>query len=495
MSNSSAIPYIGDSGDTAWMLTSTALVLIMTPGLGFFYGGLINSKNLVNVITMSFVTVSIVTIQFVLFGFSFAFGPGTPGFGTFVWGGLKNVGVLPDGDYSVSIPLLLYCLFQMMFAIITPAIISGAVAERMKFSSWVIFVFIWSTVVYDLIAHMVWSGWTVYPADGSAPYFATGWLRGLGAIDFAGGTVVHMTSGFSALAASIVLGPRKDYLKKKTRPANIPYVILGTTLLWFGWFGFNAGSALYADSGTTGVTPGSQPSATIAFANTQIATASASLTWLLLDSIFYKPTAAGACAGAVVGLVVITPASGFIVPGYAIIVGGAGCIWVYFCTQIKARFFSKYFDDALDVFTCHGQGGAAGAFLTGLFATTSVNPAGANGAFYGNPIQLAWQLTAICITAIVSLGFTTIIMLALKYTIGVRSSDEVEELGLDRAVHGESHLDDIDVLREQIELLSKRIDAIGAPNLSETTNGFTIEMEPTDKRSSTVQLTTFTQEN
>eukprot|EP01112_Ceratiomyxa_fruticulosa_P010089 TRINITY_DN2658_c0_g1_i3.p1 TRINITY_DN2658_c0_g1~~TRINITY_DN2658_c0_g1_i3.p1 ORF type:complete len:498 (-),score=101.26 TRINITY_DN2658_c0_g1_i3:171-1664(-) len=413
-----------DEGDTSWMLASSALVLLMTPGLGFFYGGLVRDKNVVNTIMLSYVAMAAVIIQWVFVGYSFAFGPGTAGFGSFRWGGLKDVGIDPNPDYGATVPHISFMNFQMMFAIITPALISGGIVERMKFSSFIIFVFLWSTICYDLLAHWMWSAWSQINDDGSCTY-RMGWLRAMGAIDFAGGTVIHISSGFSALVAAAFVGKRKGFDPKEPHPAyNVPFVMLGAALLWFGWLGFNGGSAVAANG-----------PAAIAVANSSIAAGAAFFTWLMLDAAVKKtPSAVGACSGAVVGLVVITPASGFIVPGYAIILGCVGAAIVYFAAKLK-----KYmpFDDSLDVFFVHGIGGVVGAFMTGLFATTDVNPYGSNGAFYGNPILLGYQVLAIVMSITVSLFGTAGILLILKFTIGLRASGSTEEDGLD-AIHGEA---------------------------------------------------------
>eukprot|EP01121_Diplochlamys_sp_Union-15-3_P011767 TRINITY_DN3442_c0_g1_i2.p1 TRINITY_DN3442_c0_g1~~TRINITY_DN3442_c0_g1_i2.p1 ORF type:complete len:479 (+),score=94.33 TRINITY_DN3442_c0_g1_i2:39-1475(+) len=420
-----------NTGDTAWILCSTALVMLMTPGLSLFYGGMVSRANVINTLMLSVVTMGVITVEWVLFGYSLAFAPGTPGMGDFRWGGLKDVKAYePNTDYAPTIPHLLFSMYQLMFAIVTPAIISGAVVGRMKFVTWIIFVFIWHIVVYDLIAHLVWGIWTetkiVNGIEESVIRY--GWLKERGAIDFAGGTVVHISSGVSGLVAAILVGKRSKGSKEDIafRAWNIPFTVLGACLLWFGWFGFNAGSAL----GANGL-------AAVAFANTTIAAGSGFLTWILIDGIIYrKATAIGASSGAVVGLVAITPAAGFVVPGFAILFGLVSVAFAYLAVRIKKKIS---LDDSLDAFSCHGVGGIVGAFMTGLFATKEVNEYGANGAFYGNPKLLGEQVLAIVIAAIISGGLTALILLSLKFIpfLGLRVLKVEEEVGLDEKYHGE----------------------------------------------------------
>lgn len=410
-----------NKGDNAWMMTSSALVMLMTPALGLFYGGLANAENVSNTIMMCFVSVAVVTLQWVLFGYSFAFGYGSEAFGSFGWVALTGgVSMAPSTIYATTIPQYTFVAFQCMFAQITPAIISGAIIGRMKFISYIIFIAVWTTTNYDLIAHLVWA--LTPPA---------GWLgvEELGALDFAGGTVIHITSGWSSLAAACVLGKRRNFCK--VDPHNVPMCILGAALLWFGWFGFNAGSA-GAASGT----------AALAFLNTHIAASAAFLMWIFLEWVFDKhATAVGGAIGGVVGLVGITPACGFVWPMSAIAIGAVTAAMCFGGLYVKKLL---KFDDTLDVWACHGVGGTVGAFLTGLFADgylTAGTTEGElfekfNGAFYGRPILLGYQVVGIVIAIAISVTQTTLILLILKYTIGLRVSEESEDEGLDRSVHG-----------------------------------------------------------
>ena len=401
-----------DTGDTAWMLTSSALVLMMTiPGLFLFYGGLVRAKNTLGTIMQSFIIVGLISIQWVLWGYSLAFGPDKGGIiGSLAWFGLKGVGLDPDPNYAATIPHQAFMIFQLMFAIITPALIIGAFAERAKFSTFIIFILLWATFIYDPLAHWVWG--------------VGGWLRKLGALDFAGGTVVHISSGVSALAAAIMFGKRVGYGREAMPPHNLPFSIIGASLLWVGWFGFNAGSALAAGG-----------LATSAFVVTHTATAAAALSWMLMDWIFRgKPTVLGAASGAVAGLVAITPASGFVGPISSIIIGiGAGVICSTAC-NVKARLG---YDDSLDVVGVHGIGGTWGALATGLFASTAINPAGNNGLFFGNPGQLWVQFIAVAATWVFAFVGTFIILSILKVIMGLRVSAEEEIEGLDIEEHGE----------------------------------------------------------
>lgn len=399
-------PHI-DSGDTSWMLVSTALVMLMTPGLALFYGGLVRRKNVLSVIMHSFIALGVISIQWVLIGYSLAFGPDVGGvIGDFSLMGLKGVGLEPNG----TIPAQLFMMFQMMFAVITPALISGAFAERMKFSAYLVFIVLWSTIVYDPLAHWVWGG---------------GWMMKMGALDFAGGLVVHISSGVAALVCALVLGKRKGYPAEPMIPHNLTMTVIGAALLWFGWFGFNAGSAL--TSGTLAVT---------AFVTTHVAAAAASLGWVLAEWKHHgKPTVLGAASGAVAGLVAITPAAGFVTPMAAIIIGfGAGVI-CYLAIVVKGKLG---YDDALDAFGVHGIGGTWGAIATGLFATLAVNGAGTDGLLYGNAGLLTKQL--ICVAASWGYSFilTFIILKVLDATMGLRVTEEDEVMGLDLTQHGEN---------------------------------------------------------
>lgn len=401
-----------DTGDTTWMLVSTALVMLMTPGLALFYGGMVRQKNVLGTIMQSFVALGLVTVQWVLIGYSLAFGPDIKGIiGSLQWAGLAGVGMDPNPNYAATIPHQAFMMFQMMFAIITPALISGAFAERFKFSTYLVFVLLWSTLVYAPLAHWVWG--------------VGGWLRSLGALDFAGGLVVHISSGVSALAAAIIIGKRKGHGHEHMPPHNLTMTLLGATLLWFGWFGFNGGSALASGA-----------LATSAFLMTHIAAATATLSWLLVEwNHRGKPTLLGAASGAVAGLVAITPASGFVGPLAALAIGfGAGAI-CYFGVNIK-NFFG--YDDSLDAVGIHGVGGTFGALATGLFASKAINAAGADGVFFGNPSLLLVQLLSVAVAIVYAFCVTWIILKALDWTMGLRVQQEEEVEGLDLSQHGES---------------------------------------------------------
>ena len=396
-----------NNGDIGWILASSALVLLMTPGLAFFYGGLVRRKNSNATIMHSFMSIALVGVVWVLWGYSLAFGPDLGGLGLIgdlSWFGLAGVSATEAGPYAENIPHQAFMIFQGMFAIITPALITGAFAERMKFSSYMIFIVLWVTIVYAPVAHWVWGG---------------GWLGGLGALDFAGGTVVHINSGIAALAAAIIIGKRIGYKVQPMPPHNIPMVVLGAALLWFGWFGFNAGSALAADG-----------TATNAFVVTNTAAAAAVLAWVAVGWIFGKtPSIIGAASGAVAGLVAITPAAGFVGVVPAIIIGlGAGVI----CYGAIELLLKLNIDDALAVFGVHGMGGAWGALATGLFVGV-----GFGALEIGRGEQILYQLVGIGAAAGWSFVVTSIILLALKYTIGLRVPAQEEEAGLDLSQHGE----------------------------------------------------------
>ncbi len=399
-----------DSGDTAWVLTASALVLLMTPGLAFFYGGLVRKKNIVSTIMYSFVTIGLVGIVWVLWGYSLAFGPDLEGWkfiGDLQWFGLKDVSANEAGPYSDTIPHQAFMIFQAMFAIITPALVTGAFAERMKFSALCIFIVLWVTIVYAPIAHWVWGG---------------GWLGDLGALDFAGGTVVHISAGAGALVSALIIGRRVGFPEQPMGPANVPMVVLGAALLWFGWFGFNAGSSLAAD----GV-------ATNAFVVTNTAAAAAMMSWLFMSWFIDKrPSAVGAASGAVAGLVAITPAAGFVGPMPALIIGlGAGI----FCYTMVKVLLKLRVDDALAVFGVHGIGGIWGALATGLFVGVGYAALG-DGVSRGE--QILYQLIGIGASFGWSFVVTGIILLAIKYTIGLSADEEGEAMGLDRSEHGEA---------------------------------------------------------
>jgi len=403
-----------NTGDTAWLLTSAALVMLMTPALGFFYGGLVRRKNVLSTLMHSWFILALISVQWVLWGYSLAFSPdtGLGLIGGLQWVGLMGVGQEPNPDYAATVPALAYMAFQMMFAVITPALITGAYAERKRFKAFVLFSLLWATLVYDPVAHWVWG--------------TGGWLHNLGTLDFAGGTVVHITSGASALVAAMVLGRRKGFPKLESfDPHDLTMVVLGAGLLWFGWFGFNAGSAL-----TSGGLAAS------AFVVTNTAAAMGALTWMSVSWMVHKrPSVLGAAAGAVAGLVAITPASGYVTVPASIIIGLlAGSICFFAINIIKERFGV---DDALDVVGVHGVGGTIGAIATGLFATLAVNSAGGNGLFYGNPQQLLTQLIAVGASWIYSVVMTFIILKAIDAVIGVRVPESEEVLGLDTTQHGE----------------------------------------------------------
>jgi Amt family ammonium transporter len=401
-----------DTGDTAWVLMSVALVMLMTPGLAFFYGGLVRRKNMLSVLMQCLMILCLVSLQWVLFGYSLSFGPDNASvIGGLDWLGLKGVGLEPNADYAATIPHQVFMMFQMMFAVITPALIIGAFAERMKFSAFCIFVLLWATLVYDPVAHWVWG--------------AGGFLRKAGALDFAGGTVVHINAGMTALAAALVLGRRQGYPEGISPPHNLPFAVLGAALLWFGWFGFNAGSAL----GAGGL-------ASTALTATHLAAAAAGLTWALLDWLKYrKPTTLGMITGVVAGLVAVTPASGFVTPMAAIWIGiGAGVFPWLAVTYIKGKF---NYDDSLDAFGVHGIGGIWGAIATGIWASKAVNPAGADGLLYGNPMQLWVQTKAVVITMAYSLVVGVALLKLVNVAIKLRVTEHEERIGLDLTQHRE----------------------------------------------------------
>lgn len=401
-----------NTGDTAWVLISTALVMFMTPGLALFYGGMVRSKNVLGTLMHSFIMLGVATIVWVLYGYSLAFGPDKMHLiGDLSWIGLKGVGMAPNPDYAATIPHILFMAFQLMFAIITPALITGAFAERIKFSSFLVFMVAWMTLVYSPVAHWVWG--------------VDGWIRNLGALDFAGGTVVHINAAFGALAAAIIIGKRKGFGKEAMHPHNLPMTITGAAILWFGWFGFNAGSAL----GAGGL-------ASMAFVVTHIASATAALGWILAEKIKTgKPTTLGAVSGAVAGLVAITPASGFVGPIAAIAIGLVAGVLCYLAVGLK---FKLGYDDSLDVVGVHGVGGIVGALLTGVFASTVINEAGANGLLHGDPTLLVKQLIAIGVTIAYSFIASFIMLKIIDAVMGLRVSEEDEVTGLDLSQHSET---------------------------------------------------------
>lgn len=403
-----------NSGDIAWVLTSTAFVLLMTmPGLALFYAGLVRRKNALSMLMLSFFVLCFVSLQWILWGYSLAFGPDHGHvIGGLDWIGLQGVGAEPNDDYAKTIPHSLYMAFQMMFAVITPALISGAIAERMKFSAYILFILLYTTFVYDPIAHWVW-------AKG-------GWLNELGILDFAGGTVVHISSGVPALVAALMLGGRKNFGHEPLRPHNLPLTFLGGALLWFGWFGFNAGSALKANE-----------LAVSAFIATNTATAAAGLMWMAIDWYMTgRPTLLGGLTGTVAGLVAITPAAGFVGPLSAIAIGIAVSLVSYTSINFVKRKWR--YDDSLDVFSVHGMGGIVGALLTGVFADKLINPDGNNGLLFGNSSQLAIQaLGVIAVVAYTSIA-TFLIMTLIDKILGLRVKEKDELIGLDISQHEES---------------------------------------------------------
>ena len=405
-------PPKNDTGDTAWVLVSTALVLAMTaPGVALFYGGMVRQKNALSMVLQSFIILCLISVQWVLWGYSLAFGPDVGHIiGSTAWFGLNGVGYEPNPDYAATVPHQAFMIFQMMFAVITPALITGAFADRVKFSSFLLFILLWATFIYDPLAHWVWG--------------VGGWVRNLGALDFAGGTVVHISSGVAGLACAFVVKKRMGHGKEPMHPHNLPMTILGASMLWFGWFGFNAGSALAAG-----------PLATSAFVATNTATATAALAWMISEWIYRgKPSALGAASGAVAGLVAITPASGFVGPISAIWIGIGAGVFCYIACILKP-FFG--YDDALDAFGVHGIGGTWGALATGLFASKAINSAGADGLFFGNPAQLGIQAMAVLVTWVFVFIGTLIILAIVGGIMGLRVTEEEERTGLDLSQHDE----------------------------------------------------------
>jgi len=400
-----------NAGDTAWILISTALVLLMTPGLALFYGGLVSRKNILNMIMQSYIALVVLSLEWILIGYSLAFGPDKAGLvGSLSWFGLSGVGLDPNPEYAATIPALAFMGFQMMFAVITPALISGAIAERMRFGAYILFILLWAALIYNPVAHWVWG--------------VGGWIRTLGALDFAGGTVVHIISGFSALVAALFLGKRTGHRDAATN--NLPMTILGAGLLWFGWFGFNGGSALAANG-----------LAALALINTNTAAAAAALAWLAMEWLAKgKLTAMAAINGSLAGLVAITPAAGYVTPLAAIPIGIGGGLCCYLAVNVLKERLG--YDDALDVFGIHGIGGAWGTIATGIFATASVNSAGADGLLAGNGALLGKQLLALGAVAALAVAGTWLILKLISLLMAVRSTDVEEAAGLDAASHGEN---------------------------------------------------------
>ncbi len=400
-----------NAGDTAWVLMSAALVLLMTPAVGFFYAGMVRKKNAISTLTMSFVVLALIAVQWILYGYSISFGPDVGGvIGSLKWAGLAGVGQAANTVYAPTIPHLAFMLFQMMFAAIAVALIVGSVVERIKFSAFLVFALAWATLVYDPLAHWIWG--------------SGGWLKNLGYIDFAGGTVIHISAGVSALALVFVLGKRKGYGADNMEPHNIPHVIMGAALLWFGWFGFNGGSALAAG--------GLAASAIVA---TTASGAVAGLVWMLFTWRSRKPSALGFVTGAVVGLAAVTQGAGYITPGAALVIGIVAAFCSYGAVLLRMRL---RIDESLDVLGCHGIGGIVGAILTGVFASTAVNPAGANGLLYGNPGQFMIQTLGAVVTIVFCFSATWVIAKVIDVTMGLRITDNEEVVGLDMSQHAET---------------------------------------------------------
>ena len=395
-----------DTGTTAWLLAATALVMLMTPGVGFFYGGLVRKKNFISMIALSFIAFALVSIQWVLIGYSLAFGGDTGGFiGNLSNLGLEGVG-MEAGPYSPAIPGLLFMAFQLVFATVTMAIITSGLAERVKLSSFIVFAALWTTLVYDPLAHWVWGG---------------GWAQQMGALDFAGGTVVHISSGFGALAIALVIGARSGYGKYMMEPHNIPMTLLGAALLWFGWFGFNAGSALAANG-----------LAANAFVVTNTAAAAGALAWLFASWYHGKPSSLGMVSGAIAGLVAITPASGYVTPMASIVIGGVAGLVCYGAMLFRMR---KGLDESCDAWAVHGMGGLWGALATGIFAAAAVN--GASGLLEGNVHQFVVNAIGAFVALIYAFGVTYILAWLVNRFMGLRVSEDEEYVGLDISQHGE----------------------------------------------------------
>lgn len=400
-----------NAGDTAWVLISTALVILMTPAVGFFYGGMVRKKNLLSTVMMCFAILIVMSLQWFLVGFTLSFAPSVRGMiGNLDWLGLIGVGVVPNAAYAATIPFLAFMVFQGAFAIIAPALIVGAFVERIRFSAFLFFSLIWATIVYDPVAHWVWS--------------TGGWLRAFGALDFAGGLVVHITAGFSALAIALVIGKRVGYGKDNMEPSNIPFVLLGAVLLWFGWFGFNGGSALAANG-----------LATSAFVVTNASAAAAAAVWMILSWMQRRPSVLGVATGAIVGLAAITPAAGYVSPLFAMLIGAVASLIAYYMIVLRMKL---RIDESLDVFACHGMGSFWGVIAVGLFADKNLNPAGANGLFFGNQQQFLVQVFSACFVAFFSFTVTYIIAKVIDGLVGLRVKEHEELVGLDISQHAES---------------------------------------------------------
>jgi Amt family ammonium transporter len=427
-----------NSADISWILVATALVFLMTPGLAFFYGGMVNRKNVLSTMIKSFVATGVVSILWLTVGYSLAFGDSIGGFigNPFTHIFFKGVGSGAPWSLAPTIPLMLFALFQMMFAIITPSLVVGAVAERIRFSSYILFIVMFSLLVYSPIAHWTWN--------------PDGFLFKMGILDFAGGTVVHISAGCAALAGAIVLKRRKSHIEhKETPPSNIPYVLIGTGLLWFGWFGFNAGSALGANS-----------LAVSAFATTNTAAAAAGLSWMYFDVMTgKKPSVLGFCIGAVVGLVAITPAAGFVGVPQSIFIGAVAAIISNIAVYYKSK---SVLDDTLDVFPCHGIGGIVGMILTGIFATKAVNAGGNDGLFYGNPEFFFTQLKGLGIVVVYSFSVSYGIFKFINWVMPMRVSEAEEEEGLDKSQHDEKYLQGTLLVKHKGTLIEQEKDIADA---------------------------------
>ena len=400
-----------DAADTAWVMISTALVMLMTPGVALFYAGMVRRKNVLSTIMMSFIMLALVALLWVLYGYSLSFGPDKGGvIGGLEWIGLRQVGQEPSSAYASTVPHLAFMIFQAMFAVITVALITGAVVERIKFSAFLAFAALWLTLVYCPVAHWVWG--------------VGGWLAKLGALDFAGGTVVHVNAGLSALALAVLLGPRRGFRDGEImEPHSVPMVALGAGLLWFGWFGFNAGSAL--TSGGLAVS---------AFVATNTSAAAAAFTWMVLGWLHRRPSVLGAATGAVAGLVAITPAAGFVPPLAAIPIGMVAAVICYYCMLFRTR---RHIDESLDVWAVHGMGGIWGALATGIFASAAVNSVGADGLLLGNALQFGKQIVAIAAVGAFAFCATLVLGKIVDLTIGLRVGQTEETVGLDVSEHGE----------------------------------------------------------
>ncbi len=401
-----------NSGDTAFVLVSAALVLLMTPGLALFYGGMVRKKNVLGTIMQSFFMIALITLEWIYLGYTMSFGPDVSGIiGNLSWLGLKGVGAAPNPNYAPTIPHSVFMIYQCMFAVITPALITGAFAERVRFAPFLIFSLLWAILVYNPVCHWIWG--------------VGGWLKAKGVLDFAGGMVVHLTSGAAAFAAALVIGKRRGWGREPFVPHNLPMTLLGAGLLWFGWFGFNGGSALAADA-----------IAATAFISTHLAAVAAMAMWVLVEWIHRgNPTTLGAASGAIAGLATITPAAGFVSPNSAIIIGIIAGLCCYLGVLAKDKF---RYDDSLDVVGIHGLGGLIGTICLGVFASKAINPNGANGFLAGNPDFLGIQVFAVCVVAIYAFIVSFILFKLIDLTIGLRVTDEDEIKGLDKALHSET---------------------------------------------------------